>query len=83
MTCAGLKLEDARSWYSQVSIVAHRFISEAALDKAVQALKVCRQLDPAADVDVAAFLDTRVAELQRDLRSMKLYDQSELVGGTP
>ncbi|EGD82486.1 hypothetical protein PTSG_03135 [Salpingoeca rosetta] len=75
----GLKQEDAKAWYEGVDIVANRFISEAALEKAVQALQVCKRLPPDEHVDVSKLLDTRVAELKRDLRSMKLYDRSELV----
>eukprot|EP00043_Microstomoeca_roanoka_P006354 m.62229 g.62229 ORF g.62229 m.62229 type:complete len:582 (+) comp13381_c0_seq5:173-1918(+) len=75
----GLQLADAQAWYSGVEIVANRFVSEAALEKAVEALKVCGILAADKTYSVADFLDARVAELQRDLRSMKLYDRSELV----
>lgn len=77
-TNAGLQLADATKWYNNVDIAASRFVSEAALEKAVEALKVCKRI-PSTSYDVSTFIDIRVAELYRDVLSMKLYDQSELV----
>eukprot|EP01147_Barroeca_monosierra_P007994 gene7994-10055_t len=74
----GLQLADATKWYNNVDIAASRFVSEAALEKAVEALKVCKRI-PSTSYDVSTFIDIRVAELYRDVLSMKLYDQSELV----
>ncbi|EDQ86431.1 uncharacterized protein MONBRDRAFT_33828, partial [Monosiga brevicollis MX1] len=75
----GLKPEDAAAWYQGVRITAERFISEAALDRAVEALQVCHKLEANRYYDPAKFLDTRLAQLRRDLGSMKLYNRAELV----
>jgi hypothetical protein len=55
-----------------VSIKAERFVSEASLEQAVQALKACRQIDPEREYDVGSFLDLRLAELRKDLRCAAL-----------
>eukprot|EP00730_Choanoeca_flexa_P001746 TRINITY_DN10766_c0_g4_i4.p1 TRINITY_DN10766_c0_g4~~TRINITY_DN10766_c0_g4_i4.p1 ORF type:complete len:584 (+),score=136.26 TRINITY_DN10766_c0_g4_i4:64-1815(+) len=74
-----LKLEDAQAWYQGVDIKADRYVSQAALEQAVEALKVCGQLPAEQEFDVSAMLEPRLAELRQDLKSMKLYDRSELV----
>jgi hypothetical protein len=57
----------------QVSIAAERFVSEAALERVVDALKKAGQLDPTVERDPSSLIDVRVAELRRDIKSMKLY----------
>eukprot|EP00045_Choanoeca_perplexa_P008267 m.76298 g.76298 ORF g.76298 m.76298 type:complete len:585 (-) comp14423_c0_seq1:139-1893(-) len=74
-----LKEEDAKAWYAGVDIRADRFVSQAALEQAVEALKVCKRLDSSKDYNINGMLEPRLAELRQDLRSMKLYDRSELV----
>eukprot|EP00049_Salpingoeca_infusionum_P016156 m.326818 g.326818 ORF g.326818 m.326818 type:complete len:605 (-) comp16022_c1_seq18:6653-8467(-) len=75
----GLRLEDATQWYSQVSIVAERYISPAALSKTIAILQTCGQLDKDKEYDVSTLVDPELAELRHDLTSMGLYERESLV----
>ena len=77
----GLKLEDATAWYATVDIKAARFVSEGALERVVGALKSTGAVSAEKVVDYSTLLEQRVAELKRDIRSMKLYNKPELVSG--
>tara|TARA_B110000208_G_C11777100_1_gene432451 strand:+ start:42 stop:1871 length:1830 start_codon:yes stop_codon:yes gene_type:complete len=69
-------LADATEWYSGVRIVAERFVSESAIERAVDALRdvgvLTREQADAFSPENA--IDPRVAEMRRDIRSMKLYE---------
>lgn len=74
-----LQPADAQAWYDGVDIVAERFVSETALQRVVDTLKKCQVIPAELEVQPADLLELSLAELQRDLRAMKLYDHSELV----
>ena len=71
-----IELADAEKWYGGVRIVAERFISESAIERAVDALRDVGVISPelADAFSPEDAIEPRVAELRRDLRSMKLYD---------
>ena len=68
----GLRHEDARAWYATVEIKAERFISEGALERVVSALQATGAVPADKQIDYHELIDSRVAELRRDIRSMKL-----------
>lgn len=73
------KPEDVAAWFSTVKISAERFVSQAALERCVDALKKSGQLPKEISVDPASLIDPRLAELRRDIKSMRLYNKPELV----
>ena len=75
----GQKREDAAAWFSTVNISAERFVSEAALDRVVDALKCTGDIARERQIDLNDLIDGRLAELHRDIKSMKLYNKPELV----
>lgn len=74
-----LKPEDAKAWYEGVHISAERFISEAALERVVTTLRDTGVIAAEADVDINALIDPRLAEIRRDIHSMKLYSHPQLI----
>jgi hypothetical protein len=68
----GLKPEDARKWYEGVKITASNKLSEAALERAVSALADVNVL-PTKEVQLKSLFDSRFAELEVDIKRMKLY----------
>ena len=75
----GLKEEDAQTWLNGVDIAANRFVSEAAIERVFDAFRKTGALDPDAEIDPSSVIDVRLAELRRDIKSMKLYRKPELV----
>eukprot|EP00035_Acanthoeca_spectabilis_P020720 m.434320 g.434320 ORF g.434320 m.434320 type:complete len:603 (+) comp17696_c0_seq1:64-1872(+) len=73
-----LKAEDALAWFATVEIQADRFVAEGALERVVDALKSTGAVGDVA-MDFGTLIDPRVAEIKRDIRSMKLYNKPELV----
>ena len=69
-----IELADAEKWYGGVRIVAERFISESAIERAVDALRDVGVISPelADAFSPEDAIEPRVAELRRDLRSMKV-----------
>lgn len=74
-----LDVRDAQAWFATVEICAERFISEAALQRVLTALKGTGSLPVEAVIKPHDLIDTRLAELRRDIKSVKLYRQSELL----
>lgn len=60
-------------------IAAERFISEAALAHALEALASAGILPPELAATPAQLLDERLGELHQDIKSMKLYNRPELL----
>ncbi len=58
------------------------FISESALERTVDALSLTGVIPKDTRLPLAELLDLRVAELHRDIHSMKLYNKPELVSST-
>lgn len=88
----GLKPEDARQyffifvyvsnlrWYNKVRITGADMISEAALERTLSVLIDTKIIPKESNIDdLELYLDTRVCELRRDIKSVKLYSQSELI----
>lgn len=75
----GLREDDAREWYNGVRISADHFVSEAALERVVETLKTTKALPADLTIELASLVDDRLGMLHRDLKSMTLYDKSELV----
>lgn len=76
----GLRLEDAKLWYSQVRITGADMVSESALERTIRTLIEAGVLPANVNQDdLELYLDTRICHLHRDIRSMKLYNQQELV----
>lgn len=73
-----LKAEDAAAWYSTVDISAERFVSEAALERVILTLKQAKAIDTGNPIKPIDVLEPRLAELRRDIKSMKLYNKPEL-----
>ena len=72
------KAEDAAAWYSTVDISAERFVSEAALERVILTLKQAKAIDTGNPLKPSDVLEPRLAELRRDIKSMKLYNKPEL-----
>ncbi len=76
----GLQIEDARAWYSAVNITAERFISRSALERVLTTLREVQVLKESdGDVTLDGLIESRIAELRTDIKSMKLYSKPELV----
>jgi len=77
-----LKLEDASEWYKKVNIPASSSISEGALEKALNILYQSKVLT-SSDVErlnpVSKALHPRFANLEKDIKVMKLYNKPELL----
>ena len=73
-----LQLADAKAWYSNVRISADRFLSEAALSHAIEALISAGILQPETKIDPSSLIDDRLGELHADIKSMTLYKRPEL-----
>jgi cyclopropane fatty-acyl-phospholipid synthase-like methyltransferase len=69
----GILKEDARQWYSGVDIRAHRYVSQIALETALQVLCETGVLEEDLAITVDKLIDPRVAELQMDIKQVKLY----------
>ena len=77
-----LKLEDARAWYKNVRISAIDMVSEAALEHTISTLIDANIVPTNSNIDdLELYIDTRVCELRRDIKSMKLYARPELIKG--
>lgn len=57
--------------FATVEIQADRFVAEGALERVVDALKSTGAVGDVA-MDFGTLIDPRVAEIKRDIRSMKL-----------
>ena len=70
---------DAAEWYAAVRIAAERFISEAAVTQARDALVSAAVLPASAPTTPSSYIDARLAELRRDIKCIGLYHRPELV----
>ena len=68
-----LKPEDAAAWYGGVDIAAHRFVSEAALERTLQILCETEVLPRSTTMTPKALIDERIASLKNDIRGVRLY----------
>ena len=76
----GLKEEDARQWYNQVRITAADMVSETALERTLSVLIETQVIPETSNVtDLEMYLDTRICDLRRDIKSIKLYSKPELI----
>jgi len=75
----GIKAEDAQTWLNGVEISANRFVSEAAVERVFDAFRKTGAIAADAEIDPSSVIDVRLAELRRDIKSMKLYRKPELV----
>jgi len=77
-----LRPEDAFAWYKQVNIPGSSLISEGALEKAVNVLyqsKVLTSTDVERLGSLSSALHPRFAQLEKDIKVMKLYNKPELL----
>lgn len=75
----GIRAEDAETWLKGVQISANRFVSEAAVSRVFDAFRKTGAISADAEIDPSSVIDVRLAELRRDIKSMKLYRKPELV----
>jgi sulfonate transport system substrate-binding protein len=75
-----LSEEDAKAWFDKVNITGINSIAESTIETTIDALKTAniisneiKQLNP------IQFLDTRIAKLTIDIKSMRLYNKPELL----
>ena len=72
-----LQHSDAKAWYSSVKISAHRFVSEAALESALEALVTAGVLPNETSILPSALVDDRIGQIQpSDIRKVRLYRSS-------
>eukprot|EP00040_Diaphanoeca_grandis_P026497 m.148536 g.148536 ORF g.148536 m.148536 type:complete len:599 (-) comp30604_c0_seq1:18-1814(-) len=74
-----LKLEDAAKWFSGVHIAAERFVSESSLDEVLVVLKATGVISADNKITPADMIDTRLAELKRDIKNMTVYQKSSRI----
>ncbi len=78
----GNKLEDAKNWYSAVSIAPSFAITESSITKAIEALKAVGLVPVDKTYDPSAFVAPELASIRTDIGSMKLYNKPELLIAT-
>ena len=69
----GINEDDAKLWYKDVNIVAHRFVSQTALETALRVLVQTGVLPKDTLQKVENIIDGRVAELKKDIQAIPLY----------
>jgi len=73
----GLKLTDAETWYSTVKIAAHRHVSAAALNRALEVLVEAGVLPTDCETKPEDLIHSEVAELMvSDIKQVRLYRSS-------
>jgi hypothetical protein len=75
----GLTPEDATAWFEGVVISAVPTVSEAALERALAAMRSVGALPPDCYPPLGALIDGRLATLVHDLHSVKLYQRGDLL----
>eukprot|EP01111_Echinosteliopsis_oligospora_P014400 TRINITY_DN5418_c0_g1_i1.p1 TRINITY_DN5418_c0_g1~~TRINITY_DN5418_c0_g1_i1.p1 ORF type:complete len:577 (+),score=123.80 TRINITY_DN5418_c0_g1_i1:80-1810(+) len=80
MVCSkfGHRKEDAEKWYKGVHITGSRDISEAALATALDILRTVHVIEDK-DMQPKDLCDLHFAHLRKDIKSMSLYHQPELI----
>ncbi|CAF0950104.1 unnamed protein product [Adineta steineri] len=75
-----LSIEDAKSWFDKVNITATNSIAESTIETTIDALKTALTLNENYKTKEAIkFIDTRIAKLSVDIKSMRLYNKPELL----
>ena len=69
----GINEEDARLWFKGVNILAHRFVSQTALETALRVLVQTGVLPKDTLQKAENIIDKRVAELKKDIQAIPLY----------
>ena len=69
----GINENDAKLWYKDVNIVAHRYVSQTALETALRVLVQTGVLPKDTLQKVENIIDDRVAELKKDIQAIPLY----------
>jgi len=76
----GLREDDARDWYNGVHITASNVIYESTIETSLLALRDAGVLTKEqCEKPLTEFVDTRLVELQADIKTMRLYHKPELV----
>ena len=72
--------EDAKAWFSKVDINLTRTIPESTIETTLDALQTAHLLPNLnKDLHPIEFIDTRLAKLTIDIKSMRLYNKPELL----
>jgi cyclopropane fatty-acyl-phospholipid synthase-like methyltransferase len=73
--------EDAKAWFDKVNIIATNNISESTIETTIDALTTANIIINTQNykLDPIRFIDTRIAKLIVDIKSMRLYNKPELL----
>jgi sulfonate transport system substrate-binding protein len=75
-----LNPEDAKAWFDKVNIIATNDIAESTIETTIDALTTANIIDALnSKLDPIRFIDTRIAKLTLDIKSMRLYNKPELL----
>ncbi|UJR38635.1 hypothetical protein I4U23_031300 [Adineta vaga] len=75
-----LNENDAKSWFDKVNIIGKNSIAESTIEITIDSLKTAQILNENfKQIDPIRFLDTRIAKLIVDIKSMRLYNKPELL----
>lgn len=75
----GLSPEDAAQWFDGVHLSGATTVSEAALERALAAMRSVGALPSDCSPPLASLIDGRLASLVHDLQSVKLYQHGDLL----
>jgi cyclopropane fatty-acyl-phospholipid synthase-like methyltransferase len=72
--------EDAQAWFDKVNITGSNSVAESTIETTLDALKTANILNnDNKSLDPIRFIDTRIAKLIVDIKSMRLYNKPELL----
>jgi cyclopropane fatty-acyl-phospholipid synthase-like methyltransferase/ABC-type nitrate/sulfonate/bicarbonate transport system substrate-binding protein len=72
--------KDAQAWFDKVNIIATNDIAESTIETTIDALKTANIINTFNHkLDPIRFIDTRIAKLTVDIKSMRLYNKPELL----
>jgi len=72
--------EDAQAWFDKVNITGSNSVAESTIETTLDALKTANILNKDnKTLDPIRFIDTRIAKLIVDIKSMRLYNKPELL----
>ncbi|CAF1404384.1 unnamed protein product [Adineta ricciae] len=75
-----LNENDAKAWFDKVNIVGKNSIAESTIEITIDSLKTAQIINfNVKSLDPIRFLDTRIAKLILDIKSMRLYNKPELL----
>ena len=78
-TSHGLSPEDAAQWFDGVHLSGATTVSEAALERALAAMRSVGALPSDCSPPLVSLIDGRLASLVHDLQSVKLYQHGDLL----